>query len=109
MGIRFLCVNCDKKVHVKDFLAGKRGRCPHCDSKIRIPMESTISSDNKEKLDPEVYAPGSLEVPDVAQKTSDSKKPVAAPQRESSSAVAQAPPIPSKKSNLLLDDPTAAW
>ena len=40
MGIKFRCPGCDKKLHVKAFLAGKRGVCPHCGAKVRIPKES---------------------------------------------------------------------
>ncbi len=40
MGIRFRCQACDKKLHVKSFLAGKRGVCPKCGAKIRIPAQS---------------------------------------------------------------------
>lgn len=44
MGIKFRCRTCDKKLHVKSFLAGKRGVCPHCGAKIRIPTESQSRS-----------------------------------------------------------------
>jgi hypothetical protein len=37
MGIRFECVHCGHTLHVKDFLAGKRGICPHCQGRIDIP------------------------------------------------------------------------
>jgi hypothetical protein len=40
MGIKFNCQSCSKKLNVKAFLAGKRGICPHCGSKIHIPAES---------------------------------------------------------------------
>lgn len=40
MGIKFHCQGCDKKLHVKAFLAGKRGVCPHCGAKVRIPLDS---------------------------------------------------------------------
>ncbi len=40
MGIKFHCQSCSKKLNVKSFLAGKRGICPHCGSKIDIPAES---------------------------------------------------------------------
>ncbi len=40
MGIKFRCQSCDKKLHVKAFLAGKRGVCPFCGAKVRIPKES---------------------------------------------------------------------
>ena len=33
MGIKFRCQSCDKKLHVKAFLAGKRGVCPYCGAK----------------------------------------------------------------------------
>jgi hypothetical protein len=40
MGIKFRCQACDKKLHVKAFLAGRRGVCPKCGAKIRIPLAS---------------------------------------------------------------------
>ncbi|MHB8970953.1 MAG: DUF4339 domain-containing protein [Pirellulaceae bacterium] len=40
MGIKFRCQACDKKLHVKSFLAGKRGVCPKCGATIRIPLHS---------------------------------------------------------------------
>jgi hypothetical protein len=42
MGIRFRCPICDKKIHVKDFLAGKRGICPKCDAGVDIPLVSQL-------------------------------------------------------------------
>jgi hypothetical protein len=36
MGIRFSCPS-GHKLHVKEFLAGKRGVCPHCGAKFQIP------------------------------------------------------------------------
>lgn len=39
MGIRFQCPN-GHPIHVKSFLAGKRGICPHCEAKFIIPQES---------------------------------------------------------------------
>jgi hypothetical protein len=39
MGIRFFCPN-GHKLNVKTFLAGKRGICPHCQTKFDIPLES---------------------------------------------------------------------
>ncbi len=37
MGIRFRCHHCQFELHVKDFQGGKRGRCPECSGKFRIP------------------------------------------------------------------------
>lgn len=39
MGIKFHCPN-GHKLNVKSFLAGKRGICPKCNVRMRIPMES---------------------------------------------------------------------
>jgi hypothetical protein len=49
MGIRFTCPN-GHKLHVKEFLAGRKGICPQCGTKILIPnaeaegQSGTISS-----------------------------------------------------------------
>lgn len=48
MGIRFRCHYCETELHVKDFQAGKRGRCPECKGKFRIPP-----SDAPHSLDPD--------------------------------------------------------
>ncbi|MBC8354765.1 MAG: DUF4339 domain-containing protein [Planctomycetes bacterium] len=45
MGIRFYCPDCGRRLNIKAFLAGKRGICPHCDSRVLIPMESQLPSD----------------------------------------------------------------
>src|SRR4029079_6209886 len=39
MGIKFYCPN-GHKMHVKNFLAGKRGLCPKCGVRVEIPMAS---------------------------------------------------------------------
>jgi hypothetical protein len=39
MGIRFRCPN-GHKIHVKSFLAGRRGICPKCGTALAIPAES---------------------------------------------------------------------
>lgn len=41
MGIRFLCPQ-GHKLHVKAYLAGRRGICPHCGAKMVIPHESNL-------------------------------------------------------------------
>jgi hypothetical protein len=40
MGIKFRCPACDRKLHVKAFLAGKRGVCPKCGAKVWIPLST---------------------------------------------------------------------
>jgi hypothetical protein len=52
MGLKFLCHHCEHPMHVKDYLAGKRGKCPQCSSSIRIPANGEerslpISNDPK--------------------------------------------------------------
>ncbi|MEK6238612.1 MAG: DUF4339 domain-containing protein, partial [Planctomycetales bacterium] len=42
MGIKFFCPN-GHKLNVKDYLAGKKGICPNCNSKFLIPEASTKS------------------------------------------------------------------
>ncbi len=37
MGIHFVCHLCSHALHVKDFQAGKRGKCPNCRGSFRIP------------------------------------------------------------------------
>ena len=47
MGIRFICPNCQRRLNVKSFLAGKKGLCPKCGGKIRIPTESQLPQQPK--------------------------------------------------------------
>lgn len=44
MGIRFRCHYCEYELHVKDFQAGKRGKCPECSGKFRIPLQDSQHS-----------------------------------------------------------------
>lgn len=44
MGIRFRCHYCEHELHVKDFQAGKRGRCPQCSGRFRIPTTDSLHS-----------------------------------------------------------------
>lgn len=52
MGIRFVCHQCGFGLHVKDFQAGKRGKCPNCKGSFRIPATdssySTALEDSEE-------------------------------------------------------------
>jgi hypothetical protein len=47
MGIKFHCPN-GHKLNVKSFLAGKKGRCPKCGTKVRIPAASEPSLQDHE-------------------------------------------------------------
>lgn len=46
MGIRFSCPACGRSLNVKAELAGKRGRCPHCQGKILIPTEDATAAES---------------------------------------------------------------
>jgi hypothetical protein len=53
MGIRFQCHHCGHQLHVKDFQAGKKGRCPQCKGPFRVPQsDAQFSLDPNTKLDP---------------------------------------------------------
>ena len=45
MGIRFQCEHCQHGLNLKSELAGRRGICPKCKGKFRIPLES-VSRDS---------------------------------------------------------------
>lgn len=49
MGIKFFCPS-GHKLNVKSFLAGKKGVCPHCGERFRIPKHSTRGRE-KERRD----------------------------------------------------------
>lgn len=64
MGIRFSCHICNYGLHVKDFQAGKRGRCPQCNGSFRIPKKDSpysIAIDEWTSSTPSTAAPTSTE------------------------------------------------
>jgi hypothetical protein len=44
MGIHFACHSCGKRLNIKRELAGKRGVCPQCETRFRIPLRDSESS-----------------------------------------------------------------
>ncbi len=52
MGIRFACHVCGKHLNIKRELAGRRGVCPACASKFRIPLEDAETSSPVESKTP---------------------------------------------------------
>lgn len=44
MGIHFACHVCSKKLNIKQELAGRRGICPACSARFRIPLHDTDKS-----------------------------------------------------------------
>lgn len=55
MGIRFFCPN-GHRVHVKAALAGKKGFCPDCGERVRIPHESDPAAIKKSPVNGAVAA-----------------------------------------------------
>ena len=51
MAIEFRCENCDKKLKVKDELAGKRIKCPDCGSPTAVPAPKKSA---KQELNPDL-------------------------------------------------------
>ncbi len=43
--IRFPCPGCEKKLSVKDELAGRVAVCPNCKTKVRVPQPETTADD----------------------------------------------------------------
>lgn len=44
MGIRFICHGCGRRLNIKGGLAGKRGVCPGCSLRFRIPFSNAGTS-----------------------------------------------------------------
>jgi DNA-directed RNA polymerase subunit RPC12/RpoP len=62
------CANCGKNLRVRDEQAGKRGKCPHCGSKIVVPAAALAIPVDQPLPEPAVPAeeeqtPASLAVP----------------------------------------------
>ncbi|MEM9365937.1 MAG: DUF4339 domain-containing protein [Planctomycetota bacterium] len=56
MGVRFACHACGKRLNIKFELAGRRGICPQCETKFRIPREDAEFSIPLDELE---TSPGS--------------------------------------------------
>ena len=77
MGIRFACHHCGKPLNIKNELAGKRGVCPTCSGKFRIPLADAESSLPVEvKPEPLRTEPGSAEPENAARGSTDTTSPV---------------------------------
>ena len=71
MGIHFVCHLCSYALHVKDFQAGKRGKCPNCNGSFRIPFADASYSF---ALEDGPDNPSVMKVREAFQKESQSKK-----------------------------------
>ncbi|TWU62405.1 GYF domain-containing protein [Crateriforma conspicua] len=84
MGIRFACHHCGKRLNIKNELAGKRGVCPECKKRFRIPLSDADFSISVDTGD------------DEASDDTGQKPPVQ-------------PAVTAPIADSLLDDPDAAW
>lgn len=57
MAIEFRCENCDKKLKVKDELAGKRIKCPGCSSPTAVPA---AKKEGNQELNPDLGSTESI-------------------------------------------------
>ena len=60
MGVRFACHHCGKSLNIKTELAGKRGICPACRGKFRIPASDAKNSLAIEASDAKTTDPTNL-------------------------------------------------
>ncbi|MFN7730856.1 MAG: GYF domain-containing protein [Pirellula sp.] len=77
MGIRFHCHMCNHALHVKDFLAGKRGKCPNCNGSFRIPQGGdgySLSIDELAKSDSAIVSAVRPKTPSAAKPTNPAPK-----------------------------------
>lgn len=127
MGIRFACHVCAKQLNIKQDLAGKRGICPACSSKFRIPEQDAAMSlplDSLKETDPAKPIAQSVSQPDRPaddlpvnddQAKQDAVQNEKAEQ-ESNRVASEQPatkiasqPKPRVEFDLLSDDPDATW
>lgn len=92
MGIRFQCHLCNEPIHVKFFQAGKRGRCPNCQSRFRIPNEDSEFSIPLEGFQGKSTVPATM--------ATDPKSPPV--EKEAASiATLEAPPSPTRSKETI--------
>lgn len=100
MGIRFLCPN-GHKLHVKNFLAGKRAICPKCGERVTVPTEDMPDASDVGNV--------SVELPTIPEQPVE--EPAAAGTATGAAgspfAVKAAPPAP--MADPIAEAPTAVW
>jgi hypothetical protein len=116
MGIRFACHACAKSLNIKNELAGKRGVCPQCGTKFRIPSTDAPQSIPLELIEsPAVQTPPELSPVAREAFSEQATAPEPAARVEQSvdqpKATVSTETIPNAKVTAasLLDDPVAVW
>jgi len=104
MGIRFACHACQKPLNIKNELAGKRGVCPQCKSRFRIPLQDAAHS-----------IPIEQPALENGSKSEDDDFELGNQQDDADTTDIPAPAVATASRNLrpgmpsLLDDPVATW
>ena len=106
MGIRFACHGCGKPLNIKTELAGKRGVCPQCQTRFRIPPSD---AERSIPLEPDAaaitsVAPESFPAPSAAAENQYEKADV-----PSLPAAAAGQPGKADVRSSLLNDAAAVW
>ncbi|MDA8744897.1 DUF4339 domain-containing protein [Rubripirellula amarantea] len=126
MGIRFACHGCGKSLNIKQDLAGKRGVCPACSIKFRIPLEDAPQSsplvDSSAKQRPASRERASAtNAPSAPNGSSGSLKGASSGSTSSVATAQEAQSVQASRSaqasqatqaspaDLLMDDPEATW
>ncbi|TWU56410.1 hypothetical protein Poly51_23200 [Rubripirellula tenax] len=93
MGVRFACHACNKQLNIKQEFAGRRGVCPKCKTKFRIPV---ADSDVSSPIQDTPAEPATRSRP--APKVSAASQPSAKRQPSAGAAI-----------SLIADEPDATW
>jgi hypothetical protein len=108
MGIRFACHVCGKHLNIKRELAGRRGVCPSCAARFRIPFEDAEKSSPAESSKASVQSGGQLGT--IATSVVSSAEPAAPAHSTGGEGVPTVSPLSDIASTELLDDaPDATW
>jgi hypothetical protein len=57
MPVQFVCEHCGKTLRVRDDLAGKKVKCPHCQGVVRVPAQAPVEKWYLQTEDGETYGP----------------------------------------------------
>ncbi len=103
MGVRFACHACGHRLNIKTQLAGRRGKCPECGVRFRIPREDTeysIPLPDKPAVQDPAPAESTAAASTPAEEPTPAEKPTPAeestpadPQPQQSSALPSAPAV----------------
>ncbi|MGB7348141.1 MAG: DUF4339 domain-containing protein [Pirellulaceae bacterium] len=109
MGVRFACHECGKHLNIKQELAGRRGVCPNCSTRFRIPLQDALKSAPIKQVDQVVRSQAkSTEQLLGATSSQQNSKANSQAAGNHTTAVAERPTTVSSP-ELLAGDPHATW